>query len=234
MCANADMEKDATVDRETVDRETVDRETVDRAEADRSGVNRTADDQNSGKRGTSSVVIDRRRFLGLGLAAAAAVAPVPAWAKAAPRKGRALSFVHAHTGERLNVVYFADGRYVPSALQQINYILRDHRINAIKPVSPQLLDMLHALGQRLGGAGTFEVLSAYRSAETNALLSRRNRSVAKHSLHIEAKAIDIRIPGFRASEIARTARAMHGGGVGYYPRRGFVHVDVGDVRTWTA
>lgn len=176
----------------------------------------------------------RRRFLGIGLVAAAAMAPVPGWAKAAPRRERALSFLHAHTGERLSAVYYADGRYLPGVLKQINYILRDYRVNEIKPVSPALLDLLYALGQRLETGGTFEVLSAYRSAETNALLSRSNRAVAKHSLHIEAKAIDIMVPGIRARDVARVARDMQGGGVGYYPRRSFVHVDIGDVRTWTA
>lgn len=183
---------------------------------------------------TQSGRLNRRRFLGMGLVAAAVASPAPSWARAAPRRERALSFLHAHTGERLSIAYFADGRYLPGALTRIDYILRDHRTDAIKPVSPRLLDMLYALGQRLGGVDTFEVLSAYRSAETNALLSRRNASVAKRSLHIEAKAIDIRVPGVRASRVARVARALQGGGVGYYPRRGFVHVDVGDVRTWTA
>ncbi len=178
--------------------------------------------------------LGRRRFLGVGLAAAAVLAPVPSWAKAPLRQERVLSLFHAHTGERLNAIYFANGRYLPGVLKQINYILRDYRINEIKPVSPQLLDLLYALGQRLGTGGAFEVLSGYRSAETNALLGRRNRAVAKHSLHIEAKAIDIMVPGVGARDVARTARDMRGGGVGYYPRRSFVHVDIGDVRTWTA
>lgn len=180
------------------------------------------------------IQLGRRRFLGIGLVAAAAMAPIPGWAKTALRKERALSFFHAHTGERLKAVYFADGRYLPDVLKQINYILRDYHTNEIKPVSPALLDLLHALGQRLGTGDTFEVLSAYRSAETNALLSRSTRGVAKHSLHIEAKAIDIMVPGIRARDVARTARDMQVGGVGYYPRRSFVHVDIGDVRTWTA
>ncbi|MBL8659046.1 MAG: DUF882 domain-containing protein [Rhodospirillales bacterium] len=178
--------------------------------------------------------LGRRRFLGIGFVAAAALAPVPGWAKASPRQERALSLLHAHTGERLNTVYYANGRYIPSALKQINYILRDYRINEIKPVSPQLLDLLYALGGRLGTGGAFEVLSGYRSAETNALLGQRNRGVAKHSLHIEAKAIDIMVPGVGAREVARVARDMRGGGVGYYPRHSFVHVDIGDIRTWTA
>lgn len=159
--------------------------------------------------------------------------PVPAWAKL-KRVERSLSFLHLHTGERLKTVYYADGRHLPSALKQINQLLRDYRVNEVKPVSPDLLDMLFALDRHLDTGAPFEVLSAYRSAETNAMLSQQSRGVARRSLHIEAKAIDIRIPGIKTSDVARVARAMQSGGVGYYPRRNFIHVDVGDVRTWTA
>jgi uncharacterized protein YcbK (DUF882 family) len=177
--------------------------------------------------------IGRRRFIGLGLGVAAATLPVPALAKL-KRAERSLSFLHLHTGESLRTVYYADGRYLPSAMKQINHLLRDYRVNEVKPVSSDLLDLLFALHRHLGTAGPFEVLSAYRSAETNAMLSRKSRGVAKHSLHIEAKAIDIRVPGVKTSSIAQVARALESGGVGYYPRRNFVHIDVGDVRTWTA
>lgn len=177
--------------------------------------------------------IGRRRFIGIGLGAAAAMVPVPGWAKL-KRVERSLSFIHLHTGEQLRTVYYADGRYLPSALKQISHLLRDYQANEVKPVSPQLLDVLFALDRHLGTGAPFEVLSAYRSAETNAMLSRRNRGVAKRSLHMEAKAIDIRIPGIKARDVAQVARALQSGGVGYYPRRNFVHIDVGDVRTWTA
>jgi uncharacterized protein YcbK (DUF882 family) len=185
-------------------------------------------EQRSGRMG-------RRRFIGIGigLGAAAALLPVPGWAKL-KRVERSLSFLHLHTGERLQTVYYADGRYLPSALKQINYLLRDYRVNEVKPVSPDLLDMLFALDRHLGTGAPFEVLSAYRSAETNAILSQRTRGVAKHSLHIEAKAVDIRIPGIKTSDVAQVARALQSGGVGHYPRHNFVHIDVGDVRTWTA
>lgn len=177
--------------------------------------------------------MDRRRFIGLGLVAAATLLPMPGWAK--PRSAeRSLSFLHLHTGERLKTVYYADGRYLPAALKQINHLLRDYRVNEEKPVSPDLLDLLFALDRHLDTGEPFEVLSGYRSAETNAMLSQRTRGVAKHSLHMEAKAIDIRVPGIRTSDIAQVARGLQSGGVGYYPRRNFVHVDVGDVRTWTA
>lgn len=179
------------------------------------------------------VRVARRRFIGLGLGAAAALLPTPGWAKL-KRVERSLSFLHLHTGERLTTVYYADGRYLPSAMKQINHLLRDYRLNEVKPVSTDLLDLLFALDRHLGTGAPFEVLSGYRSAETNAMLSQRSRGVAKRSLHIEAKAIDIRIPGVKSSDVAQVARAMQSGGVGYYPRRNFVHIDVGDVRTWTA
>lgn len=178
--------------------------------------------------------LNRRRFLGMGLAAATIMTPTLSWAKPVRKTERSLAFYQAHTGERLDTVYFANGRYIPSALKQINYILRDYRLDEVKAIAPALLDLLYALRQRLGVSEPFEVLSGYRAPQTNALLSRVNRTVAKHSLHIEAKAIDIIVPKVRTIEVARTAREMRAGGVGYYPRLSFVHVDVGDVRTWTA
>lgn len=185
------------------------------------------------EREQQSARIGRRRFIGIGIAAAAAMLPAPGWAR--PRRvERSLSFLHLHTGESLKTVYYADGRYLPGALKQINHLLRDYRVNEVKPVSPDLLDLLFAVDKHLGKGAPFEVLSAYRSAATNAMLSQRSRGVAKHSLHIDAKAIDIRIPGVRTGDVAKAARALQSGGVGYYPRRDFVHIDVGDVRTWTA
>ena len=178
--------------------------------------------------------LNRRCFLGMGLDAATAMTPTLGWAKPVRKVERSLGFFQARTGERLEAVYFANGRYIPSALKQINYILRDYRVDQVKPIAPALLDLLYALRQRLGVTEPIEVLSGYRSPQTNAMLSRENRAVAKHSLHIEAKAIDIIMPGIRTVDVARAAREMQAGGVGYYPRLSFVHVDVGAVRTWTA
>ena len=182
--------------------------------------------------------VGRRTFLQIG-AAAAAGALVPSYVDAAsarPRKGtRSLSFLHTHTGERLKVEYCCDGKYQPDALHAINRLLRDFRVNEIKPIDPKLLDLLHALGGRLDANQPYHVISGYRSPRTNAMLRTRggaHSGVASGSLHQHGKAIDIRLPGVRLDDLRGAARALKLGGVGYYPSSGFVHVDTGRVRYW--
>jgi uncharacterized protein YcbK (DUF882 family) len=182
--------------------------------------------------------LHRRAFLGIG-AAAAAAALVPGRAQAAARvvaaPERVLSFFNTHTGERLKTAYCCGGAYQPEALQDINHILRDFRANEIKPIDPRLLDLLHELGGTLQTDQPFHIISGYRSPQTNALLQERGGSttgVASHSLHIEGKAIDIRLPGVQLDHLRDTARSLQLGGVGFYPSSNFVHVDVGRVRQW--
>lgn len=183
--------------------------------------------------------LTRRHFLGTTVVALAGLAPVPGWAQASPgwirskaTLERALSFSNIHTGERLTTVYYANGRYIPAGLKQINHLLRDYRIDEVKGIDPRLIDLLYALRSCLGVDMPFKVLSGYRSPSTNAMLRRERGGVAKHSLHIEGKAVDICLEGWRATDIARAAWQMQGGGVGLYPAANFVHLDVGDVRTW--
>ncbi len=181
--------------------------------------------------------LSRRHFLGLGaVAAAGALMPVRAFAAGytlAPE--RALNFVHTHTGEHLAIDYCSAGEYLPQALGTINYLLRDFRANAIKPIDPQLLDLLFRLNGALGTDQPFHVISGYRTPETNRLLQERggtHSGVASHSLHIDGKAIDIRVPGIRLAHLRDAATSLHLGGVGYYPSSDFVHVDTGRVRYW--
>ncbi len=184
--------------------------------------------------------ISRRLFLGLGAAAAAGtLAPSNAFANAlggaALAPDRALSFHHTHTGERLMTSYCEGGEYVPSALDEVNHLLRDFRVDAVKPIDPNLLDLLFQLNTRLGTDQPFHVISGYRTPETNAMLQELgggHSGVATHSLHIEGKAIDIRVPGIRLDHVRATARALQLGGTGYYPASNFVHVDTGRVRHW--
>jgi uncharacterized protein YcbK (DUF882 family) len=185
--------------------------------------------------------ISRRLFLGLGAAAAAgSLFPSKAFAgvagAAAPMApDRSLSFHHTHTGEGLAICYCSGGEYVPAALTEVNHLLRDFRVNAVKPIDPDLLDLLFRLHARLGAEAPFHVISGYRTPETNAMLQERggaHSGVATHSLHIEGKAIDIRVPGIRLDHLRDTARALQLGGVGYYPASDFVHVDTGRVRHW--
>ncbi len=180
-------------------------------------------------------LISRRRFVRMaGLAAAgAALAPAAALAAlSAPHAPRRLRFFNLHTGERLDAVYYENGGYVGQALGEINHILRDFRQNAIKPIHPQLLDLVVAIRRHLGVDGEIDVISGYRTPQTNAMLAARSHGVARHSLHMDAMALDLRVPGRTLEEVHRVAVAMRGGGVGYYPRSDFVHVDIGRVRYW--
>jgi uncharacterized protein YcbK (DUF882 family) len=185
-------------------------------------------------------VLHRRAFLGLGVAAAAA-SLVPSRADAStsatPAKApeRCLSFFNTHTGERLKSTYCAGGVYQTDALRDLNYILRDFRINEVKPIDTKLFDLLHELGGTLETDQPFHIISGYRSAQTNAMLRERGGSttgVASHSLHMVGQAIDIRVPGVTLPHLRDAAKALKIGGVGFYPALNFVHVDVGRVRYW--
>jgi uncharacterized protein YcbK (DUF882 family) len=174
----------------------------------------------------------RRRFLGMAAAAATALIAAPALAIPRLSMRRSLAFQNLHTGESLDLVYWAEGRYLADATQRIEYLLRDFRNNKVHPIDPRLLDLLTALRGRLNTDAAFQVISGYRSPETNAMLRRTTEGVAGNSLHLQGQAIDIRIPGRSLGAIHRTALALQMGGVGYYPRSDFVHVDVGRVRQW--
>jgi uncharacterized protein YcbK (DUF882 family) len=145
---------------------------------------------------------------------------------------RKLSFYNVHTGESLNSVYFENGEYVPGALGEVNYFFRDFRANEVKPIDPRLLDILYDIHTELETTRPFNLVSGYRSAATNAWLASQSEGVARHSMHIEGRAADINIPGRQLSFLDRIALALRSGGVGYYPRAGFVHVDTGRVRHW--
>lgn len=178
----------------------------------------------------------RRRFLaGAGmLLAAAAMRPRPALAQSmisAPE--RTLSFYNLHTGENLKTAYWAEGEYISESLSDINHLLRDFRNDEIKSIDLGLLNLLHAITQRLDTAKPIQLISGYRSPATNASLHARSSGVAKHSLHMEGMAADIRIPGHDLRELHKVALGMQRGGVGYYAKSDFVHVDVGQVRHWT-
>lgn len=179
-------------------------------------------------------VLSRRGFLKAGAAVLAASLPGKALAgiPAASAPERKLGFYNTHTGEQLNAVYWADGVYQPDGLTEIYHLLRDYRSGDVSPIDTRLLDLLHTLSASLGMDKPFHVISGYRSPATNAMLAERSSGVAKHSLHMDGLAIDIRMPGRELADVRRAAIALGGGGVGYYPASDFVHVDVGRVRTW--
>lgn len=154
------------------------------------------------------------------------------WARPRAILSRALSLRHRHTDESLNVVYYENGRYIGGALREISYLLRDFRTDEVKPIDRELLDLLYALRLRLETNQPFEVYSAYRSPQTNAQLRREGVGVAANSMHMYGKAIDISVPNVDNRTLARAAWTLQRGGVGSYRRSRFVHVDVGEVRSW--
>jgi uncharacterized protein YcbK (DUF882 family) len=182
---------------------------------------------------SSSVTTTRRSFLRM-MAGAGAIAVAPTafagMARATPE--RSLKFHNLHTGENLAATYWADGRYLKDGLKEINWILRDFRSGDVAEIHPELLDLLVALHGKLQANAPFHVISGYRSPATNAKLRSHSSGVAKHSLHMKAMAIDIRVPGCDLKDLRRAAMQLKGGGVGYYAKSNFVHVDVGRVRYW--
>jgi uncharacterized protein YcbK (DUF882 family) len=160
------------------------------------------------------------------LSLALAFAPA-AWASAA----RSISLYHTHTDERLSLVYFEGGEYVPDALATLNNMLRDFRTGEVCRFDPALFDQLHALNLACG-EGTYEVVSAFRSEQTNKMLRQQSKRVAKDSLHVHGRAIDVRLAGRDTRYLRNAALALKQGGVGYYARSNFVHLDTGAVRSW--
>lgn len=159
--------------------------------------------------------------------------PWPAMASLVNKDHRSLSLYNTHTGEHLrNIVYWEKGSYQHDSLQQINHLLRDHRTGETKAIDPNLLDLLHELHDRIPADTPFEIISGYRSPATNRQLQAHSRGVATKSLHMAGQAIDIRLRGYPLANLRKTATAMKRGGVGYYPRSNFVHIDTGRVRYW--
>lgn len=179
-------------------------------------------------------MLSRRQFLACGAAAAAAatLAATPAEAAIHTHFERSVSLYNTHTGETLRTIYWAGGHYQPGALRQINSILRDHYSGTIHQMDPRVIDLLCALQHRLGTKKEFQIISGYRSPATNAMLAAASDGVAQHSLHMEGKAVDIRLEGMSVRRLGRAARSLRLGGVGQYPESNFVHVDVGNVRYW--
>ena len=177
----------------------------------------------------------RRQFIKFGLGAlAGSMLPLKAIASIvdsldAPCE---LAFYNIHTSEQLEVCYRAQGIYQPEALAEINHILRDHRSGEIAPIDIELLDLLYAVKCKIRPSEPFEVISGYRSRATNEMLRRHTSGVAKTSFHTKGQAIDIRLSGYDTKRLRNLCIRMRTGGVGYYPRSNFVHLDIGPVRCW--
>ena len=145
---------------------------------------------------------------------------------------RTLGFFNTHTNEKLKVCYFDGDGYQPEALDRINFILRDYRADEILPIDPLLLDQLFALKTRIQPRTPFHIISGYRTPATNAMLRRTTSGVARSSMHTKGRAIDIRLPGYSTRRLRNLSIALKAGGVGYYPKSNFVHLDTGQVRAW--
>jgi len=176
--------------------------------------------------------LSRRDIIGLALAGSAATLAKPALAALTESGARRLAFHNLHTGESLVATYWSDGRYVANELRNIDRVLRDFRSGEIKPMDPRLMDLLHVLQKSLDTREPFQVISGYRSPHTNEMLRHASDGVAANSLHTVGQAIDIRVPGRRLADVRSAAITLRQGGVGYYPKSDFVHVDTGRVRIW--
>lgn len=178
---------------------------------------------------------DRRGFLKTGLAVTAALGfwmPSMEAVAANPLGGRKVSLVNAHTGDKFTGEYWANGRYLPGAFREIKKLMRDHRTNDIFPIDPRLMDILYVVQHRLENYKPFRVFSGYRSPKTNNMLRRKGEGVARNSLHMSGQAVDLQLPGTRLSSLKKAAINVKSGGVGFYPRSDFVHIDTGRVRHW--
>lgn len=184
----------------------------------------------------TEALLSRRSFLkgGMTLSLSAmisvsAIKPVLAM----PSDGAySVSFKNAHTGEIFSGVYRVGNRYLPEAFERINYVMRDFRADEVFPMDPRAIDIIAAVHRHTGTDAPYSVISGYRSPHTNAMLRSHSRGVAKKSLHMSGQAIDVRLSDIPAKHIREVAMKIRAGGVGYYPRQGFVHLDSGVFRTW--
>lgn len=176
------------------------------------------------------MLITRRAFLKASLAAAAyAAAPSLAYAYRASRK---LHLYNVHTGESVKTTYFENGEYIPGALKEIDKVLRDHRTGEVLPMDRPLLDLIELLHAKMETTQPFEVISGFRSPQSNALLYKTTSGVASNSYHMYGRAMDVRLSNRATKNLRAMAWNMQLGGVGYYPDSDFVHVDTGKVRSW--
>ena len=176
----------------------------------------------------------RRLFLGHAtrLVVAGALLPLANPARASLPDTRSLEFDHTHTGESISVAFSVGDRYVPDALDSLNWFLRDHYSDEVGNIDPRLFDLLFQIRQELACEQPFQVISAYRCAATNSKLRHAGGGVARQSLHMQGKAIDIRVEDVPLADLRDAAISLAAGGVGFYPRGDFVHLDTGRVRYW--
>ena len=145
---------------------------------------------------------------------------------------RTLSLRNLHTNEHVRATYFEGGQYVDGPCSELNALLRDWRTGDVYAMEPRLLDYLHALQSSLAARGEVHIISGYRSPKTNAALRKQGRGVAKRSLHMRGMAMDVRFPKEQLGDVRRAAMALQRGGVGFYAKSNFLHIDIGRPRSW--
>lgn len=185
--------------------------------------------------------MDRRSFMGIGAATLGGVF-IPSLitpAQASGFKGgvlaegaRRMSFRNTHTGESFSGVYRVGDKYLPDAFKQINTVMRDFRTGQVYPMDPRVMDIVYTVHRMTGESRPLEIISGYRSPKTNKMLRNSSSGVAKKSLHMKGQAIDLRMEGFSTKRLRDIAISLRAGGVGYYSKSNFVHMDSGDVRDW--
>lgn len=181
--------------------------------------------------------ISRREIIKAGLWAAAGTVLFPSLAEAAavkmPKIGSYdINFVNSHTGESFSGTYRVGNKYLPDAFEEINYVLRDFRTNEVFPIDPRVIDIIYMVRRKTGRNQALEILSGYRSPKTNNMLRQASSGVARNSMHLSGQAVDFRMAGVSTRGLRDIAVGFKAGGVGYYPRSDFVHVDTGKFRTW--
>jgi len=182
---------------------------------------------------TTPVDVARRRLLKNALIAAPAILaarysePVEA-----ASESRRIALVNTHTNESLEATYFKAGNYQHDVLKQLNQVLRDHRTGDVGVIDPALFDQLFDVARAAGTDPRFEVISGFRSAASNEMLRTQSNGVARRSLHLEGKAIDVRLEDVASERLCEVALELSRGGVGYYAKSDFVHLDTGRVRRW--
>lgn len=183
---------------------------------------------------STSSPLSRRSFFGF-TAGACSLLLINKTASAMPQSllpPRRLFINQPFAGESFRDVYFANGKYIPEAMKQIQRLLRDHNDNTLHQIAPQLVDLMNRMQATLGTNQPLSIVSGYRSPHTNETARRTDRKVAKNSFHMQGKAVDIRVSGLSLSNLRRAAVGLQAGGVGTYRGRDFLHMDVGPVRTW--
>ena len=185
--------------------------------------------------GNSSTGMTRRALLGAFAATTITAAPTFSNAAGFLRGGgdiRRIRMYSGRTGERIDMIYWIEGKYIKDAVKEVNYFMRDWRTDGVKSIDLRTVDIMAAAHNLMDANEPYMLLSGYRSPQTNAMLRRRSRGVAKNSLHMQGKAADLRLGSRSVAQMARAAAACKGGGVGRYSGSNFVHMDCGAVRTW--